>query len=284
MKSTLSEENLDSVGYWTEVKLRIIREYSQAYAQILHRQHFIRHFAYIDGFAGAGTHISKSTGEAIEGSPAVALKVEPPFSHCHFIDMDGQRAGQLRQLAAGRKDVTVYEGECNNILLREVFPKCRYEDYRRALCFLDPYNLNPNWQVVLKAGQMRSIEIFLTFMIMDVNMNIMKKRPVQVTGAQAARMTAFWGDDSWREVGYRKRRGLFEDMEEKESNPAIAAAYQERLKDVAGFRFVPDPLPMRNSNGAVIYYLFFASHNQTGGKIAQAVFKKYRGMGVSHGR
>jgi three-Cys-motif partner protein len=284
MRSALSEENLDAVGYWTEVKIKIIREYSQTYAQILNKQQSIRHYAYIDGFAGAGTHISKSTGEAIEGSPAVALKVEPPFSHCHFIDMDGQRADQLRQLAVGRKDVTVYEGDCNDILLHKVFPKCHYEDYRRALCVLDPYKLNPNWQVVLTAGQMKSIEIFLTFMIMDANMNILKKRPDQVAAAQAARMTAFWGDDSWREAGYRKRRGLFEDIEEKESNAEIAAAYQKRLKNVAGFSFVPGPLPMRNTKGSVIYYLFFASHNQTGDKIAQAVFKKYRGTGVSHGR
>jgi hypothetical protein len=33
---------------------------------------------------------------------------------------------------------------------------------------------------------------------------------------------------------------------------------------------------MRNSLGATIYYLFFASHNQTGSKIAESVFKKYR--------
>lgn len=55
--------NLDTVGYWTEIKLSILREYSKAYAQILTKQQKIRHFAYIDGFAGAGTHISKSTGQ-----------------------------------------------------------------------------------------------------------------------------------------------------------------------------------------------------------------------------
>ena len=93
------QPNLDAVGSWTEIKLSILRDYSKAYAQILTKQQRIRHFAYIDGFAGAGTHISKSTGFHIEGSPSVALGIKPPFYHYHFIDMDGQRAELLRQLA-----------------------------------------------------------------------------------------------------------------------------------------------------------------------------------------
>jgi three-Cys-motif partner protein len=97
------QPNLDAVGYWTEIKLSILRDYSKAYAQILIKQQRIRQFAYIDGFAGPGTHISKLTGQYIEGSPSVALGIEPAFSHYHFIDMDGQRAKLLRQLAHGRE-------------------------------------------------------------------------------------------------------------------------------------------------------------------------------------
>jgi hypothetical protein len=42
-------------------------------------------------------------------------------------------------------------------------------------------------------------------------------------------------------------------------------------------------MPMRNAKGAVIYYLFFASHNRTGDKIVQAVFKKYSQRGAAGG-
>jgi len=48
---------------------------------------------------------------------------------------------------------------------------------------------------------------------------------------------------------------------------------------VAGFKYVPEPIPMRNSSGAVVYYLFFASHNQTADKIVRDIFKKYRSKG-----
>lgn len=268
-------ERLDVVGYWTEMKLQILQEYANAYAQVLKSQSFIKHVAYIDGFAGAGAHISKETGAVIEGSPARALAIQPRFSHYHFVEMDEARAERLRTLG-GEKDVSVYQGDCNDVLLNKVFPKCRYEDYRRALCLLDPYALNPNWEVVETAGEMRSIEIFLNFMIMDANMNILKKNPDSVAPEQAQRMTAFWGDDSWRTYAYRTEQGLFGPIEEKSTNEAVVEAYCKRLKEVAGFKYVPRPVPMCNTRGAVVYYLLFASQNSTGNKIAEHIFKKYR--------
>jgi three-Cys-motif partner protein len=278
----MEEPGLDEVGIWTEIKLAILRDYLPAYSTILSKKSVIRQFAYIDGFAGAGTHISKTTGQEIEGSPAIALA--QPFDHYHFVDLDGTRVERLRKLAAGRPNVTVYTGDCNKILLEKIFPQCRYKDYRRALCLLDPYGLNPNWEVVQTAGRMRSIEIFLNFMIMDANMNVLWTDPDRVPQAQAERMNAFWGDESWRQFAYTTTQGLFGQIEEKAPNQAIIVAYQKRLTDVARFRYVPDPIPMRNSKGAVVYYLFFASHNETGAKIAQDVFRKYRDKGVGHGR
>jgi len=271
----MKDDRLDTVGYWTEIKLLIVKEYANAYAKVLKNQPRIKHVAYIDAFAGAGAHISKTSGEQIDGSPALVLSIRPPFSHYHFIEMDENRAKRLRQ-EYPQPEVTVYHGDCNQILLRDVFPKCRYEDFRRALCLLDPYALNPNWAVVETAGKMRSIEIFLNFMIMDANMNVLWKNPDSVPADQAGRMTAFWGDDSWRKAAYKTEPGLFGGIEEKASNEAVVTAYRERLQKVAGFKYVPDPIPMRNSRGATIYYLFFASHNQIGNRIAESVFKKYR--------
>jgi three-Cys-motif partner protein len=280
----MPDQELDEVGYWTEIKLSILRDYSQAYATILHKQQSIKHFSYIDGFAGAGSHKSKRTGDIIDGSPAIALKIQPPFNHYHFIDLDGDRVQMLRQMASGRNDVTVYEGDCNKVLLDEVFPQCRYDQYRRALCVLDPYGLNPDWEVIRKAAEMRSIEIFINFMIMDANMNVLWKDPDKVHPSQITRMNTFWGDDSWKRTSYMKQGTLFDnDIDEKKANIEVAEAYRARLRDVAGFKYVPDPIPMRNSKGAVVYYLVFASHNETGERIAKAIFKKYRNRGIMHG-
>ena len=69
----------DEVGYWAEVKLDIVRDYAKEYSKILAAQKGLRGHVYIDAFAGAGVHLSKTTGEFIPGSPLNALLVQPPF-------------------------------------------------------------------------------------------------------------------------------------------------------------------------------------------------------------
>lgn len=272
------DTGLDVIGYWSEVKLKILEEYSAAYSTILSAQSTIKHVAYIDGFAGAGEHVSEFTGKSVEGSPAIALKQN--FSHYHFIDLDKTRTRQLEELALGNSKVTVHHDDCNKVLLEKIFPTCRYENYCRALCLLDPYNLNPNWSVMETAGKMRSIEIFHNFMIMDGNMNVFCESPDKVSEAQAKRMTDFWGDDTWRKECYAPQGGLFNNIIEKETNEKIVEAYRQRLKKVAKFEYVPEPIPMKNSKGSTMYYLFFASNNKTGAKIAGAIFNKYRTKGI----
>jgi three-Cys-motif partner protein len=271
---------IDEVGYWSELKLEIIKKYAAAYSQIIAAQKPSFEHHYIDAFAGAGIHLAKRTGDFILGSPLNALNIDPPFEHYHLIDLDGKRVEHLREITKGREDVTVYEEDCNAVLLDKVFPKVRYEDYHRALCILDPYRLNPDWTVVAKAGEMTSVEIFLNFMVMDMNMNVLWKNPNAVSPAQIERMNRFWGDDSWRSAAYRREADLFGSHEEKASNEDVAEAYRRRLKDVAEFKYVPRPLPMRNSGGAIIYYLFFASPNAKGAKIVEDIFNSYRQRGI----
>jgi hypothetical protein len=64
-------------------------------------------------------------------------------------------------------------------------------------------------------------------------------------------MEAFWGDRSWRDAAYSTTGNLF-GWPEKQRNEVIAEAFRDRLKKVAGFERVPDPVPMRNSKGAIL--------------------------------
>jgi len=273
MVNIMSDNDLDVVGEWTEVKLNILRDYASAYVTILKKQTSIRHVAYIDAFAGAGEHISKATKEKIEGSPAIALGLN--FDHFHFIDLSGSKTERLKTMsaAAGKANVSIYQGDCNTVLIDKVFPTCLWMNRCRALCLLDPYKINLSWSVVKKAGETKSIEVFINFMIMDANMNALKKDPSKVSLEQAKRMTEFWGDETWRDIAYED--GLFAEYKDKVSNERIIEAYRKRLKEVAGFKYVPDPIPMRNSMGSTVYYLFFASPNDTGAKIVEQVFDKH---------
>uniref|UniRef100_A0A7C4AR01 Three-Cys-motif partner protein TcmP n=1 Tax=Desulfomonile tiedjei TaxID=2358 RepID=A0A7C4AR01_9BACT len=272
----------DEIGYWSEIKLDIVREYAAAYSKILAAQIRPRlEHVYVDAFAGAGVHVSKQTGKFLPGSPLNALQVQPPFCAYHLIDIDGQKAALLRELAAGQPNVHVHEGDCNSILLDTVFPQIRYEEYRRGLCLLDPYGLHLDWKVIQKAGQMRSIELFINFPVADINRNVLWRNPEGVDEADLARMNAFWGDDSWRQVAYQSEPGFFGDIVEKKDNEAVAEGFRQRLKDVAGFKHVPNPIPMRNSKGAIIYYLFFAAQKPVAAHIVRDIFNKYRNRGIN---
>jgi len=269
----------DEINYWSEIKLDIVRKYASAYSRILSAQkNPSLHHIYIDAFSGAGKHISKKTGEFIPGSPLNALLINPPFKEYHLIDLISEKVNSLRSMAKEYQNVSVYEGDCNKLLLEDVFPRAKYEDYRRALCLLDPYGLHLNWEVILKAGQMKSIEIFLNFPVADMNRNVLWRNPEKVDPGQAARMTAFWGDDFWRDVAYDKNYNLF-GWEEKTGNEEIAMAFNDRLKKVAGFNYVPNPIPMRNQKGAIVYYLFFASQKPVASDIVTSIFNKYRNKG-----
>lgn len=113
-----------------------------------------------------------------------------------------------------------------------------------------------------------------------MNRNVLWRNSENVDSKQAQRMTAYWGDESWHEAAYVKTPTLFgSDWDMKRTNEAIAKAFRTRLKDIAGFAHVPEPIPMRNSTGAILYYLFFASQKPVAASIVEDIFSKYRGKG-----
>lgn len=271
----------DEIGYWSEIKLDIIKEYASAYTMILSAQKNPSFtYIFIDAFAGAGLHVSKETGEFVRGSPLNALNIKNPFKEYHFIDLEDMKVAELENLVGQRKDVFLYNGDCNKILPKQLLPKVEYNKYHRALCILDPYGLHLKWDIIETAGRMKSIEIFLNFPIMDINMNVLKHDQSKVQQEQIDRMNAFWGDESWRKVAYVKSNqpffpGFGDALDEKTTNEALERGFRKRLKEVAGFTYVPEPLPMRNSNNAIVYYLYFASQNPVAKKIVEDVFEKY---------
>jgi three-Cys-motif partner protein len=171
-----SKLKFDEIGYWSEIKLDIIKRYASEYSKILTAQQNLSH-VYIDAFSGAGIHISKTSQEFILGSPINALHIDPPFKEFYYIDLDGKKVDTLRRFVGNRIDVHIYQGDCNHILLKDVFPRVQYKNYRRGLCLLDPYGLHLNWEVIETAGSMKSIDMFLNFPIMDMNRNALWKNP-----------------------------------------------------------------------------------------------------------
>ena len=278
----MSPLRFDEIGYWSEVKLEIVRDYAREYSKILSAQtNPYLHHVYIDGFSGPGVHLAKSTGGFVLGSPLNALNVDPPFREFFLIDLDGDKIDHLHSIVGDRPHVHLYKGDCNVILLNEVFPKVQWDQYRRGLLLLDPYGLHLNWQVIATAGAMGTMDLFLNFPTMDMNRNALWRNPEKVNPDDVSRMTSFGGDESWKNVVYQEddQLRLFGSPDfKKVPNYGVADAFRDRLRAVAGFKYVREPLAMRNSKGAVVYYLFFASQKNVADKIIQYIFNKYQGV------
>ncbi|MDO9529228.1 MAG: three-Cys-motif partner protein TcmP [Syntrophales bacterium] len=273
---------LDEIGIWSEVKLDIIKEYANAFTEIMKNKEWCKGYAYIDAFAGPGVHISKRTGELIPGSPWNALEIDNPFTEYHYIDIDKKKTGILSGLIGDRTDINIYQEDCNEILTEKILPSLSYKSYKRALCVLDPYGLHLNWKTIMTAAQQRTTEIFLNFPLMDMNRNVLHKDLLTAEPEQIERMNRFCGTDEWQEILYKEdnQMNLFGDtyrVKVVDSNAKLSNWFKkERLQKAAGFEFVPEPVLMRNSKGGPLFFLFFASHNETGKKIVTDIFNKYR--------
>jgi hypothetical protein len=156
----------EAIPRWPELKLQIVQRYASAYSRIMSRQAGLAYY-YIEGFSGAGVHLGALNGGFVAGSPLNALRVEPPFRHHFLLDLDGGRAAALRRQVGGRSDVTLLEGDGSERLLRDVLPQVRAEDYRRALCLLDPAGPEPDRRVIEAAGRLRTVDLFARVPIVD---------------------------------------------------------------------------------------------------------------------
>jgi three-Cys-motif partner protein len=270
---------LDHIGIWSEIKLEIIKKYAHSYTRIMKNQAWCKGYVYIDAFAGAGKHISRRSGELIQGSPLNALEVEPPFTEYYFIDLDEERAEGFNQIAKENPSVHAYHGDCNDVLLAKIFPQLTYSSFKRALCILDPYGLQLKWETIKAAAELKTVDIFINFPIMDINRNVLFENPTKAKPEDVERMNAFWGDDSWKQLLYRESMNLFGETQHVrvEDYQALAKEFCKRLKKV-GFQFVPEPILMTNEKNGPLYYLCFASQKNAANDIARDIFKKYKGM------
>jgi three-Cys-motif partner protein len=268
---------LDKIGIWSEIKLAILEDYAGAFTRLLKAKPWCKGLCYVDAFAGAGMHFSKSTGEMVPGSPLNALLVQPPFDRIVLIDVDAQKVESLTKLCGHDKRVEILPGDCNEVLSEKVAPMLPFSSYWRGLCVLDPYGIHGKtlqWKTVKQLANLKTVDIFLNFPLMDINRNTLRSRLVDTTDANLAAFRDFWGEDEvWKDKMYQQ--DLFGDLDKVGTNRTLASLFQQRLREVAGFAFVPDPILMKNTKGGELYFLFFASHQPVAQKIVMDIFAKY---------
>lgn len=179
------------------------------------------------------------------------------------------------------KQIQIFQGDSNKILVDEIIPKIRYADFKRGFIFLDPCGMQVEWKTIEKIAETRSLEIFLNFPLMALNRSVLRSRFYELSETHIKRMNRFWGSDRWIEEIYSEQTNLFGEVEwEKSVSKAreLANIFKNRLEEV--FDYVSEALVMRNSRNAPLYCLFYAGHNATGKKITNNIFEKYEHLGT----
>ena len=210
--------------------------------------------------------IDPKTNKEFDGSPLIALKVEPPFDHCFFGDKDQQNIDALKTRISGsdRSRVTVKLGDCN-VLVDEVVGQLTQKAL--AIAFVDPEGFEVDFRT-LRILAKRRIDVLYWFPSrIGISRNLrnfmaMKDSP----------MEPFWGSRDWRQLPVAKWAAGEIVSDEKIEKSLVA----EFLKNVAkaGFDFADELAPpFANSRNAQMYHLLFFSHSQLALKIWKGVKK-----------
>ncbi len=291
----MSKEPLTpEVGPWAKEKLERLRQYLDVYTRILlglKASGYIKGYVYIDTFAGSGMakerqkktdkhtkdnmllfeEQSKRNAEYIKGSPRVALEITQPFTKYIFIELDKNRAQELKKLKKeySNRNIDIYEGDFNEYL-QELFDKNINWNKWRGIVFLDPYGAHVPWKIVSALGKVRTLEVFINFPWMAITRlaNNNSKMPKKFREM----LDIYFGTNEWFDIMYEKKSDFISDKEyikRPNAEEAVLAWYIKRLKNTFGL--VSTPRPIKDTKGRLLYYLIWAGRHPKGHEVAEYI-------------
>lgn len=254
---------------WTALKLEYLDNYLQAYVRATKSA---KETYYVDAFAGCGECVITENGYPVQGSPWRALNAVPQFSQYHFVEENAMLATHLRKSIAneGFTNATVYTGDCNQVILREILP--RIPGDVPCFVFLDPFGLQLHWVTIRALAAHRQgwkVELLILYpydMAIARQFSLINKRP-----SISTKLTSFYGDECWKHQ-------LFESMDAKESTEQrrerFVRLYTGNIRSL-GYRFVEVYGPLYSNRGP-LYHVVFASDHYVGSKIMSDVWSRMR--------
>jgi three-Cys-motif partner protein len=260
-------------GAQTRTKLSIVRDYLPLFNKVTSMK--APDSIYIDAFAGSGRGSDPRTGNLYDGSAALSLKVEPPFTEVYLVEQDPARAAQLELLAARHSNARVLAEDANLAI-----PKLLTTLNRHAptLAFLDPEGTELHWATVSalarhKDPRRTKAELLILFPLQMGVLRLLNFKGDAIKPAHRRRLDAMLGAESpWREIVQMRLTG---EIGPEETEQAFLDAYCDGLHKRLGYKHVLHRA-VANEHGRDLYYLVFASDSDVGRRIARWDF------GASH--
>lgn len=254
----------DLIGRWSMDKLAFLEMYLPAYLRATRtsKQRF-----YIDGFAGKGKWVNRSTGEVVDGSAAIALRYADRFTHLYFVEYSQERAENLHRLIEkhnAQSKATVFNGDCNEELPNIIK---RINRFAPTFVFLDPSKDQLRWSTIEKIAPWKT-ELFILF---PLNMTLIRYLPRHGILKPWAydHLDAVFGTRQWEDLYRTKHRG--------ELAYSLLNLYTQRLQEL-GYEHVNVSRIFKNDYGQRLYYMIWVGKHPIGKKIMDKVFEQQPGQ------
>ncbi len=272
-------------GNWTYQKIEIVVEYAKAYLTIMNSYPQFK-CLYFDGFAGSG-NIYKNDEidfEIIKGAAIRILEIDSPksFDVYYFVELDDTNKTELEETIKTKfpnKTSHVVADDCNNRIV-SMGSYLNQNKNVRTLAFIDPYGMALKWSSV---EILKGLGIDLWVLVpTGIGMNRLLKRNGDIREAWLIKLESSLGlsREEIKRFFYRSKtiQTLFGEemsiMKEEKAIQKAADLYKNRLNEI--FKFVSQPLELKNSTGSIMYHFMMASNNASAFKIANDIIKKYK--------
>jgi len=263
-------------------------EYAKAYLTIMKKHHYWRTL-YFDGFAGSGL-ILKDNQEHFDvtiGAARRIVEIDDPksFDAYYFVEKDEKNRKMLTEIAKKPfpdKSIFIAEGDCNEKLksMAEYMKKPKGErDYDKVLAYIDPYGMQLEWSSVEALKGIGSDAWILIPTGMGVNRLLKNNGEINDTWLKGLEVFLGISGDEIKKHFYREETVLTLFGEEKKKSKDEKAAdkaselYKNRLNEI--FKFVSEPMALKNDRNSTMYHLIFVSNNADALNIATYIINKY---------
>lgn len=264
-------------GHWTEEKLNILERYLDAYTTALKNRPF--RLWYIDAFAGTGqVELSADDqGEIrrfVSGSAERAINIDDkPFDKLIFVEQDSDRCTELERLQEhyGNRDIEIKNFDANEYL------STLDADWRgrRGVLFMDPFATEVEWSTLERVATFQALDTWILFPVMAIlRMLPRSQRPDDIDQKWVARLTAVFGDESWRGLYQERRQPDLFDHDAREREPGtdgLLHIYKGKLAALFGDRFLHKSRTLRNSRKSALFEFMFCAGHPRGAGIAKEI-------------
>ena len=294
-------------GAWTEVKLEAFEKYVKAYLTIM-KKHATENdwiLFYFDAFAGSGSReamieeanddeetlfgneeieeITEQTSYKGAAERVLGIDIDGfSFNYYYFVDKDERSLLALKErltrLFPKKANCMAFKpGDANKRILELVnyakkHPKCA------ALILLDPFGMQLNWETIRVLKDVKHIDLWI-LVPSGVIINRLLTRSGKIMCSERMEKSFGMPIDKIQSYFYKQvtEQSLFGEITRQQKRNNTINRIAQLYLDLLGEEFahvIKEPLVLVNSTNCPIFHFVFASHNQTGVKIASEIVGK----------